>query len=133
MTGSKRVQFVLNVLAAVVLSVAAQADSLDAAFGVVRKAVEENEVPGGLALVARRGQIIRHESYGLSDIENLLSFTTITLCWIASIIKPVTVAAAMTLVDAGKIELDDPVEKYLPEFREQKDTNGAHYTFTIRH
>jgi CubicO group peptidase (beta-lactamase class C family) len=45
----------------------------------------------------------------------------------------VTVAAAMTLVDAGKLGLDDPVEQYLPEFREQKDTNGVHHAFTIRH
>src|SRR5262249_33700920 len=55
-----------------------------------------------------------------------------TLCWIASITKPVTVAAAMTLVDAGKLALDEPVEKYLPEFREQKDSNGLHHVFTIR-
>jgi CubicO group peptidase (beta-lactamase class C family) len=43
------------------------------------------------------------------------------------------VAAAMTLVDANKLALDDPVENYLPEFREQKDTNGTHHAFTIRH
>jgi CubicO group peptidase (beta-lactamase class C family) len=107
-------------------------DSLDPAFGRVRTAVEKNEVPGAIALVARRGRIIRQEAFGLRDIESQLPFTTNTLCWIASITKPVTVAAAMTLVDAGKMALDDPVEKYLPEFREQKDTNGAHQVFTIR-
>src|SRR5439155_23523382 len=72
------------------------------------------------------------EACGLRDIENELRFTTNTLCWIASITKPVTVAAAMTLVDAGKLALDAPVEKYLPEFREQTDTNGVHHAFTIR-
>ena len=122
----------LNVFAALALSAVAQADSLDAAFGLVRDAVRTNQVPGAIAFVARQGQIIRHEAFGLRDIENQLPFTTNTLCWIASITKPVTVAAAMTLVDAGKIELDDPVEKYLPEFREQKDTNGTHHVFTIR-
>lgn len=75
---------------------------------------------------------VRHEAYGLCDIENERPFATNTLCWIASITKPVTVAAAMTLVDAGSIALDDPVEKYLPEFREQKDANGMHHVFTIR-
>jgi len=39
----------------------------------------------------------------------------------------------MTLVDAKKLALDDPVEQYLPEFREQTDTNGLHHPFTIRH
>jgi CubicO group peptidase (beta-lactamase class C family) len=108
-------------------------DSLDSAFRLVREAFEKDEVPGAIALVARGGAILRHEAYGLRDIENQLPFTTNTLCWIASITKPVTVAAAMTLVDAGKLALDDPVEDYLPEFREQIDTNGLHHVFTIRH
>jgi CubicO group peptidase (beta-lactamase class C family) len=83
-------------------------------------------------LVARDGKILRHEAYGLRDIEARLPFTTNTLCWIASITKPVTVASAMTLVDAGKLALDDAVEKYLPEFREQTDTNSVHHVVTIR-
>src|SRR5206468_1492797 len=107
-------------------------DSLDKAFRLVREAVEKDEVPGAIALVARDGTILRHEAYGLSDIENQRPFTTNTLCWIASITTPVTVAAAMTLVDAGKLALDDPVEKYLPEFRVQQDTNGTHHAFTVR-
>ena len=109
------------------------ADKLDGAFQTLRDAVDHGEIPGYIALVARHGQVIRHEAYGLRDIENQLPFTTNTLCWIASITKPVTVAAAMTLIDSRKLALDDPVEKYLPEFREQKDTNGLHHVFTIRH
>lgn len=112
---------------------AGRSDLLAPAFRLVREAVEKDEVPGAIALVARQGKVLRQEAYGLSDIEHQVPFTTNTLCWIASITKPVTVAAAMTLVDAGKIALDDPVEKYLPEFREQKDTNGLHHVFTIRH
>src|SRR5438093_9035801 len=110
----------------------AASDSLDSAFRLIREAVEKNEVPGAVALVARDGTILRHEAYGLRDIENQLPFRTNTLCWIASITKPVTVSAAMTLVDAGKLALDDPVEKYLPEFGEQTDTNDTHHTFTVR-
>src|SRR6185503_9648937 len=110
----------------------AATDPLDSAFRLIREAVEKNEVPGAIALVARGGRIVRHEAYGLRDIENRLPFTTNTLCWIASITKPVTATAAMTLVDAGKLELDDPIEKYLPEFRQQSDTNGVHYAFTVR-
>src|SRR3989442_191748 len=113
-------------------SAGAASDSLDPAFRLIRGAVQKDEVPGAIALVARGGRILRHEAFGLRDIEGQLPFTTNTLCWIASITKPVTVAAAMTLVDAGKLALNDPVEKYLPEFREQKDTNGLHHVFTIR-
>lgn len=108
------------------------ADALDPAFHLVREAVDRGDVPGAIALVARGGRILRHEAFGLRDLEKSLPFTTTTLCWIASITKPVTVAAAMTLVDAGKLGLDDPVENYLPEFRGQTDTNGVHQVFTIR-
>jgi len=111
---------------------AASPDKFEPAFRLVREAVESNEVPGAIALVARDGKVLRHEAYGLRDVENRLPFTTNTLCWIASITKPVTVAAAMTLVDQGKLGLDDPVEKYLPEFRDQTDTDGVHHPFTIR-
>src|SRR4051812_14107796 len=69
--------------------------SLEPAFQLVRAAVEKNEVPGAVALVARNGKIVRQDVFGLRDIENRLPFTTNTLCWIASITKPVTVAAAM--------------------------------------
>jgi len=117
---------------AVVGPVNAASDALDSAFRLIREAVEKDEVPGAIALVARGGRILRHEAFGLRDIENQLPFTTNTLCWIASITKPVTVAAAMTLVDAGKLALDDSVEKYLPDFRAQTDTNGVHHVITIR-
>ena len=125
-------QVFLNAFGAVALATAAHAGSLDDAFDLIRKAVEVDEVPGAIALVARDGRIVRHEAFGLRDIESQLPFTTNTLCWIASITKPVTVAAAMMLVDAGRIGLDDAVEKYLPEFREQKDTDGTHHVITIR-
>src|SRR5439155_9710140 len=104
-----------NFAAAGIETASGRDDSLDAAFRLVREAVEKGEVPGAIALVARGGKILRHEAYGLRDIENQLPFTTNTLCWIASITKPVTVAAAMTLVDMGELSLGDSVEKYLPE------------------
>src|SRR4030095_14633671 len=129
----RMLRFALITFALSVVGSAGAADeALDPAFQLIREAVEKNEVRGAMALVARGGAILRHEAYGLRDIENQVPFTANTLCWIASITKPVTVAAAMTLVDSGKLVLDDPVEKYLPEFREQKDTNGMHHVFTIR-
>src|SRR2546426_7164346 len=129
----KRLFALITFALSVVGSAGAASDALGPAFRISREAVEKDEIPGAIALVARGGTILRHEAHGLRDIENQLPFTTNTLCWIASITKPVTVAAAMTLVDAKKLSLDDLVENYLPEFREQKDTNGLHHLFTIRH
>jgi len=113
--------------------VAPRNERLDAAFNLIHEAVEKGEVPGAIALVAHNGRIVRQEAIGLSDPEQQTPFRTNTLCWIASVTKPVTVAAAMTLMDEGKLSLDDPVEKYLPEFREQADANGVHYAVTVRH
>lgn len=115
------------------LAAAAQDDKLDAAFALVKQAVEKDEIPGAVVWVARNGKVLREEAYGLSDIEAKTPFEKNTLCWIASITKPVTVAAAMTLVDAGKLSLDDPVEKFLPEFKEQKNKEGEHQAILIRH
>lgn len=123
----------LTLITATLCVCARSDDKVDAAFQLLRDAVDAGELPGYSALVAHNGKVIRHEARGLRDIENNLPFTTNTLCWIASITKPVTVAAAMKLVDAGKLALDDPVEKYLPKYREQTDTNGVHYVLTIRH
>jgi CubicO group peptidase (beta-lactamase class C family) len=102
------------------------------AFQLIEDAVAQGEIPGAVALVAHRGKIVREAAYGLSDIENRIPFTTDTVCWLASVTKPVTTAAIMKLVEAGKLGLDDPVEKYLPEFQTQQDKEGHHHALTIR-
>jgi CubicO group peptidase (beta-lactamase class C family) len=106
--------------------------SLDAAFRIVEDAVASENLPGAIALVAQHDKILREEAYGVSDIANKTRMTPQTLCWIASITKPVTVAAAMKLVESGQLSLDDPVEKLLPEFAEQRDRDGQHHVITIR-
>src|SRR2546421_2045964 len=88
----------------------APAATLDAAFQVVKQAVASGEVPGAVALVARHGTIIHEEAFGLCDVQKKIAFTPRTLCWIASITKPVTAAAAMKLVEEERIKLDETVE-----------------------
>ena len=99
------------------LALLSQEERLEPAFRRVKEAVERDEIPGAIALVARDGKVLRHEAFGLSDPEKGVPFRKETLCWMASITKPVTAAAVMTLVDAKKVALDDPVEKHLPEFK----------------
>jgi CubicO group peptidase (beta-lactamase class C family) len=106
--------------------------ALDAAFDFVETTVANGEIPGAIALVSKDGKVVREEAYGLADVEQKIPFTPRTICWVASITKPVTVAAAMKLVEEGRLGLDDPVEKYLPEFAELKDKDGRHHAITIR-
>jgi CubicO group peptidase (beta-lactamase class C family) len=106
--------------------------AFNAAFDLVETAVAKGEVPGALALVSKDGKVVREEAYGLADVEQKIPFTPRTICWVASITKPVTVAAAMKLVEEGRLKLDDPVEKHLPEFAELADKEGRHHSITIR-
>jgi len=101
-------------------------------FQLIEDAVAKGEIPGAVALVAHRGKIVREAAYGLSDLENRVPFSTDTVCWLASVTKPVTTAAIMKLVEEGRLRLDDPVEKYIPEFQRQQDKEGRHYAITIR-
>jgi CubicO group peptidase (beta-lactamase class C family) len=81
--------------------------------------VERGELAGAVMLVADNNRVLAHDSIGWADIASRDPMKKDSLFWIASQSKPITAAALMMLVDEGKVELDQPVEKYLPEFRKQ--------------
>ncbi len=85
----------------------------------VRPYVERREAAGAVLLVADADGVRAVEAVGRADIAADRPMTTDAVFWIASQSKPITAAALMMLVDEGKVSLDDPVEKYLPEFKDQ--------------
>jgi CubicO group peptidase (beta-lactamase class C family) len=78
--------------------------------------VNRHELAGAVALVADKDKVLSVEAVGFADIAEKKAMKTNSMFWIASQSKAMTAAAVMMLVDEGKIALDDPVEKYLPEF-----------------
>jgi CubicO group peptidase (beta-lactamase class C family) len=70
-------------------------------------------------LVANKNKVLATEAVGWADIAEQRKMATDSIFWIASQSKPITAAALMILSDEGKVHLDDPIEKYLPEFRGQ--------------
>ncbi len=74
---------------------------------------------GAVALVADRTAVRSLTAVGSADLATGRPMQSDTLFWIASQTKSITATAVMMLVDAGLLELDDPVAKYLPEFAEQ--------------
>ncbi len=82
--------------------------------------VEKHELAGAVALVADKDKVLSMEAVGFADIAKKKAMKTDAMFWIASQSKAMTATAVMMLVDEGKIGLDDPVEKHLPEFRDQK-------------
>ncbi|MCC9600261.1 beta-lactamase family protein [Stieleria sp. JC731] len=81
--------------------------------------VDREELAGAVMLVASPQAVIYHSAVGYSDIDNGRLMSPGSMFWIASQSKPMTASALMMLVDEGKINVNDPVEKYLPEFKSQ--------------
>ena len=81
---------------------------------IVRAAVDRGVVAGASVSVRRRGSELLTEAYGLASIESAREATTSTLFNIGSVTKLFTAAAALTLDQAGALDLDDPLGRWLP-------------------
>ena len=82
---------------------------------VLRRAAEAGEVPGVVALAAMPGGVVYEGAFGRRDLALGSAMTPDTIFRIASMTKAVTSVAAMQLVEAGKLELDQPIGRVLPE------------------
>ena len=91
-------------------------------------AVADQKIAGGIVIVSHDGKIGFFHTYGLMDREAKKPMLPDTIFRIYSMSKAITTAAALTLYDAGKLGLDDPVSKYIPGFANLKvaTTNGLH-------
>jgi CubicO group peptidase (beta-lactamase class C family) len=79
--------------------------------------VDHHTLAGAVLLVATKDKVVDVETVGYADIATAKPMRPDNLFWIASQSKAMTAAALMILVDEGKVNVDDPVEKYLPEFK----------------
>ncbi len=103
--------------------------AVDAAMN---EAIGEKEIAGAVTLVADEKSILHLSATGMADLEKQKPMATDALFWIASMTKPITGTAAMMMQEEGLISMDDPVAKYLPEFRYLKDAAGNEVTITIQ-
>ncbi|KAM9754301.1 serine beta-lactamase-like protein LACTB, mitochondrial isoform 2-T2 [Menidia menidia] len=112
-----------------------KADSYCAAIKVSRDLLErikaEVGAPGLVVGVSVDGAQVWCEGIGYADLENRVPCTSATVMRIASISKPLTSAAAARLYEEGKLDLDAPVQKYVPDFP-QKQFDGQDVTITPR-
>ncbi len=86
---------------------------------VLQPFVDSHTLAGAVVLVASQDKVLCLEAVGWADMAARKPMKTDALFWIASQSKPLTATALMMLVDEGRVNLDDPVEKYLPEFKGQ--------------
>ncbi|MEL6193872.1 MAG: serine hydrolase domain-containing protein [Bacteroidota bacterium] len=103
---------------------------LDRIDAMCEKAIAEGEVPAIVALVARKGKIIYHKAFGEANVETGEKIDKEAIFRIASQTKAITSTAVMMLWEQGLFRLDDPVSKYIPEFKDPQVLTGFTYADT---
>src|SRR5882724_7954386 len=97
----------------------------------MQEMIKENEIAGAVTVVVARDKILHFETTGLADVASKKPMTADTLFWIASMTKPITGTAILMLQDEGKLNVADPVAKYIPEFANLKSPSGKAADLTI--
>ena len=82
----------------------------------VERQIAAGNVAGAVTLVARRGKIAHFEAHGVMDVDTKKPMAKDNMFRLASMSKPITGVAVMMLVEEGKIRLNDPVSRFIPEF-----------------
>src|SRR6266581_1896995 len=111
---------------------------------ILRQKSEAKEIPGVVAMAATGNEVIYQGAFGKRDLSKDDPMTADSVFWIASMTKAITSAAAMQLVEQGKLSLDEPIGKLLPDLvnpqvLEGFDANGepklrpANKPITLRH
>jgi CubicO group peptidase (beta-lactamase class C family) len=115
---------------------AVKQQSLDAVQGMSRarmariapamkEQTEKGMFPGAVTLVARRGQVVHFEAHGHQDAARSNPMRRESLFMLASMTKPIVTAAAMMLVEQGRMKLNDPIVNWLPELKDLKVETAA--------
>lgn len=111
----------------------------------IMESIENNEIPGAVALVARKGKIVYFKAFGMANNSSKRELKKDDIFRIASQTKAITSTAVMMLWEEGKFRLDDPISDYIPEFKNpqvldsliEKDSSfvstKANKEITIRH
>jgi len=112
---------------------------------MLEESVKNEELPGLVALIVRNGKIVYHSAKGFADVQSGKSMQKDAIFRIASQTKAITSTAVMMLWEEGKFRLDDPISKFIPEFKNPQvlqnfrygDTSyttvAANKEITIRH
>jgi len=113
-------------------SVGLSSERLERIGTAVQHALDDKRIAGAVTLVVRHGHVAYYKAQGMMDREAAKPMPPDALFRICSMTKPITSVAAMMLYEEGKFLLDDPVSKYLPEFKNPKvlvkPASGQPYT-----
>ena len=113
-------------------TVGLSSERLERIATAVQRSIDDKRIAGAVTLVVRHGKVAWFKSQGMIDREAAKPMRPDAMFRICSMTKPITTVAAMMLYEEGKFLLDDPVSKYLPEFKNPKvlvkPASGEPYT-----
>lgn len=101
-------------------SVGISSERLARVENVMNKYMENHYISGSITAIARHGEIVHFASQGYMDIENEIPMRDDAIFRMASMSKPVTGVAILMMLEEGKLRLEDPVSKFIPEFKDTK-------------
>jgi CubicO group peptidase (beta-lactamase class C family) len=93
------------------------AERLKRIDGVIQSWIDDKKMNGAVAFIARDGKIVYNKAFGYDDAEKKTPMRTDLIFRIASQTKAITSVAVMMLFEEGKFMLDDPISKYIPQFK----------------
>ncbi|HXW92405.1 MAG TPA: serine hydrolase domain-containing protein [Terriglobales bacterium] len=115
----------------------AETDLASQIDAVATQLLKQQHIPAMTVALASGGQLVYSKGFGIADLENAVPANADTLIRTGSIAKSITAVAAMTLVEAGQLELDAPIQRYCPAFPKKEWTITTHQLLThtsgIRH
>lgn len=94
--------------------------ALEHAPDALQTAIDSGDLAGGLTLIWRKGEVMQVATRGRRDLARDLPMERDTIFRIASMTKPITTAAALMLMEEGKLSLDDPITRWAPEFADRR-------------
>jgi CubicO group peptidase (beta-lactamase class C family) len=108
-----------------------------ASFVIIPRAlkpfIDQNEIAGAVTLFVTRDKVVDLQATGDANIADHAPMKSDALFWIASMTKPLTGTSILMLQEEGKLNIEDPVAKYIPEFAHIKTPSGKPANLTLRH
>ncbi len=98
----------------------------------MQQIIDSGNMSGAVTVVTTKDKIIHVDAVGLADIAGKQAMQPNTLFWVASMTKPYTAVSILMLQDEGKLNVNDPVAKYIPEFANLKTPSGKPADLTIK-
>ncbi len=124
-------RFIAVLILSTAVSAFAGEPKLPGVGAAMKEMIAKSEIAGAVTVVVTKNKIFDLESIGYADVVAKKMMTPETVFWIASMTKPITGTAILMLQDEGKLNVADPVSKYIPEFASLKTPSGKAANLTI--